>query len=378
MNQIPPSSSFDLGSASLAAARSPRLLVDLGTRRLIAANAAARDDWGLGADPAAEPEALTGVDPPLLLDTAMPAIRDLAALAGAEAVAWQGPLALVFWTPRGIVRWTCFVRAADDAPSFRSCGAPVIVIAAPVAGDESRDVPAAATASTDQAPTPAPLAQLAHELRTPLSAIASIAEVLSTGSFGQPGDPRYAEYARAIGDTARHAIGVVESMLGPAVKGGMDDRTITELDLNALARAAVRSLERLALKRRSRLACDFATGLPRVIADGVGVRQILLNLISNALTHSGEAVAVTVRSGVTGRGEVWVEVEDDGAGDAERITAAIAGERRQGSSNDRHGIGLPLAGEIARRNGAALTCVATIPRGVRVRLAFEPSRGVPV
>lgn len=388
MNQILAASSFVAGDGPAQPAGTPRLVVDVGRSLLVAADPMGRAAWGLGGETAAaDPRAadIAELCPPIALDAAMPGLRTIAAVLAGPRAGWSGPHHLVAWTASGVQRWSCLIGPAPADGGQEGGGAGLACLALVSARRPGwAEAPHAASGGclapeTSSPGSPEEFARLAHELRTPLSAIASIADVLTEAPFGPLGDARYTEYARAVGETARHAIGVVAGMLvRPA--GEPDERAITEIDLNALAAGAVRSVARLAEHRACVVACNLAGGLPRVIADEVGVRQILLNLLSNALTHAGPGARLAVRSGSGASGETWVEVEDDGPGRAEEITEAVNGRGHWRTEPDgaAHGIGLPLAAEIARRNGARLEVAAVEPRGARVRLSFERSRTLPV
>jgi two-component system cell cycle sensor histidine kinase PleC len=282
----------------------------------------------------------------------------------------------------------------NDGPSAPATFPPVVQSAGaerPATGDPTLTDTAAACdghppslASSSAAPTPATpeiLARLAHELRTPLAAIYSLADVMVQGTFGPMANPRHKEYAESIRDTAHHAIGVVRAMLDPE---GLDqqvpEQTFTELDLTDIALQAVRSVEPMARRAGLVLGCQLATQLPRVIADRVAIHQILLNLLSNSVEHAASGGRALVRVG-QGAGEVWIEVEDNGPG-------FVLGDGPDSSSQGQprpapgavlpKGLGLRLAVALARANGARLEVFKSVPNGSRARLTFSPSRVLPV
>lgn len=374
MNVIPAISEFATGGGPDRDPSAPAFVVDIAAHRLVSANGAAVAAWGAPAAPAGGHA----------LDAAMPALATLAALPPMQH-GWVGPMPLVFWTAVGVARWSCLVRRAHDEAG-RDLALVVVPEGAAVDCEAAAAALRAAPARSERRP-PCPidgdgLARLAHELRTPLSAILSMADVIAEERFGPVTNDRYLEYARTVSDTARHAIGVVSAMLD--AEPGDDGRaepTFTELDLNALASEAVRSMERLVRSAEIDLSCALERGLPRVIADRVSVSQIVLNLLSNAIAHAGGGARVVVRSGRGPGGDAWLEVEDDGPGVPAEVASALeAGAERLASTSvgAGHGMGLPLARSLALRNGARLAVARAEPHGARLRLTFTSSRTVPV
>jgi signal transduction histidine kinase len=243
---------------------------------------------------------------------------------------------------------------------------------APANQDEAPDVrPPVATpvnAQADDAQADERHAQLAHEIRTPLAAIISLAEVITEERLGPWPNERYRGYVRDILSSARHGLEVVDGILRDAPNQPGSARVFAELDLNAEVEAICTSLQPLAEKSGARLDAALIGGLPRVIADRRNVRQMLLNLISNSIKHGGVSVRIKVTTGYELSGEVWVEVEDNGPGmpPAEKAGPATAPRKA--------GLGLPLTRSLAAANGARLDIKSRPSRGVRARIVFGGER----
>lgn len=248
--------------------------------------------------------------------------------------------------------------ALRGAGTARSCAsAEVTAAAAPTAADET-------------------LAHLAHELRTPLSAIVSGAELMAEERFGALGDARYKGYALGIASSARHLLEVVELMLS----GGPLPVPRRGTDIAAVAAAAIDHVRSLAEENRARIRLIPADGL-RAPISATALRQMLINLIANAVNHAGPAPAIVVRSGRDANGAVWIEVEDDGPGIARRIakrlgvgsngiqSGARASTRRVSAKG--HGFGLAITRAMAEENGAVLVLLPVTPHGTRARLTFS-------
>ncbi len=169
------------------------------------------------------------------------------------------------------------------------------------------------TTPSDTPQAPAPLAALAHELRTPLAAIIGYADAMRERAFG-PLSEQYVECAETVAQAARHMLELVERM------SGLDsDRREPERDqarpfdaLTAVAEAH-RMLKAQADALGVSLVAEFPTGQFPVEADALAVKQIAINLIANALaaTPRGGAVSLTLqRSG----DDLIIAVEDTGGG----------------------------------------------------------------
>lgn len=232
--------------------------------------------------------------------------------------------------------------------------------------------------------------RVAHELKTPLSAIASAAEIMKDQRLGSIGDDRYLRYAQDIYESARHALDVIERMLGQPRKDAKssDDRELsfTNLDINALAAGLVSGLETMALQAGLTLTSELAPRLPLVVADATSVRQIVLNIITNALKFTPRGGQVRLATHVDEDGQLILSVSDTGPGmsaedlalfadDTEALAHEGAHQQRPGGGL---GIGLPLSRKLASANGARLGISKSENGGTLVTLAFPSNRQVPI
>lgn len=226
------------------------------------------------------------------------------------------------------------------------------------------------------------IAKLAHELKTPLSAIAAAAEIMRDERLGPIGSERYRGYAGDIHDVARHALDIINAMLQARAAGGEPAPLATaEIDLNDLAARAVSAMQPLAERSRLAIELDFEPRLPHISADVLSVRQILFNLIANALkfTASGGVMRVSTRQ--TRAGRVEIEIADTGTGmSAREIAEALdktsppaPGPRREGGL----GFGLPLVRALAEANGAELSILSEVGKGTTATVSFAKDRVTP-
>lgn len=233
------------------------------------------------------------------------------------------------------------------------------------------------------------MAKLAHELKTPLSAIVAAAEIMRDERLGPIENARYRSYASDIFDSARHALMVIGNMLGDAAAAIEADHgstlpamVFTELDLNDVAERCVSSMRPLTDAAGLAMAAELAPGLPHIIADATAVRQIVLNLLNNALKFTAPGGEIRLATRHSADGKVELEICDSGRGMTrdEIARAGMPGDhvtisRREGGGL---GIGLPLVGALARSNGAGLAIASEPSRGTSVTIAFAKDRVVPV
>lgn len=253
-----------------------------------------------------------------------------------------------------------------------------------------------ASARTNPASRPNEQARLAHELRTPLSAIMAAAEIMRDERFGPLGDARYRSYAADIHESARHALGVIEAMLGmreepsPRSAEASDAQLqlqlqFAEIDVEAITESALSSMQPLAEEAGLSLAFERSVRCPRIIADAVSVRQIVLNLLTNALKFTAPGGSVKVATQYRPDGPLVIEVSDSGRGmDIEELArargeaSATADSARQARAAGSLGIGLELVRALAKANGATVAIDSARARGTTVRIAFGRDRVVPV
>lgn len=220
--------------------------------------------------------------------------------------------------------------------------------------------------------------ELAHELRTPLGAIAAAAEIMMDERFGPVGDKRYAAYVAGIHESALHAIRIVERAL--AEKPLMQSAAIEpgEVDVNATLENVALQVRPLAESAGLVLALDLTADLPRVVADLTSLRQIVINLLTNALKFTPAGGRVSVSSAVVRDGTLVIAVEDNGPGMSREEIAEImqhgdAPEPKQRPGGGL-GLGLPLVRALAEANGASLELESEPGRGTRAKIIFAGNR----
>jgi signal transduction histidine kinase len=333
--------------------------LDAEASALLDADAGARMLWAIDA---------ASADMPFALDSAMPAVQRLRQVAGAsERVAGREEM-LIFWTARGVVRLACRL----DGPPTPGNGAIFHVYTL-------EQAPSAAYREADSGQV-ALTQWLAHELRTPLGAIIACAEILKNEHFGPLVSAQYRDYAQAIFDGAHHALGVVDGILkGDATRSGVPTFAFADLDPAGVVESCLAVARPLADRAGLVLAREYASRLPHIVADELSLRQMLLNLIGNAIKFARGGDRITVAVAYEHDGPLTISVADTGPGmPCASCTDAATQPRHNRSAGAGLGLGLPLTKALAAANGAALAIASTPGEGTRVTLSFGKDRIVPV
>ena len=198
------------------------------------------------------------------------------------------------------------------------------------------------------------LSTMSHELRTPLTAIMGYAELMMGASLGPVEEADAAQISRS----ARHLLALVDDLLDLSrIEAGRLDLVPEEVDLADVVARVAAEVAPLAAAKGLTLTVAAPAGLPRLRADPVRLRQLLLNLAGNAVkfTERG-AVTLTARAAAVG---VEVAVADTGIGIAAEALPHVFDEFRQADSSTTRryggsGLGLAIAHRLARMHGGAI------------------------
>ena len=223
------------------------------------------------------------------------------------------------------------------------------------------------------------LASMSHELRTPLNAIIGFSEVMEVETFGPLGAPRYKEYAHDIHDSGKHLLALINDILDVSRldAGGM---TLDERDFNLhdVIMQALKMISRQARGKSIELVEHLAPALPLVHADERRIKQVLINLLANAIKFTPRNGSITVNAWLHEAG-LSVAVTDTGVGIApENIAKALEPFSQIDSSVAREhggaGLGLPLSSQLMQLHGGTLTLESTLHVGTTVTVTLPPSR----
>jgi two-component system, cell cycle sensor histidine kinase PleC len=230
------------------------------------------------------------------------------------------------------------------------------------------------------------LANMSHELRTPLNAIIGFSDILKRQLFGNLGDPRYSEYVTDINDSGNHLLAIINDILDLA-KAEAGKLTLQEEDIDL-----VRCLDDAMRMCRGRAVTagvnlNFANASESIYAhvDERLIRQIVLNLLTNAIKFTNEGGKVTLSIVAEPGHDILIEVQDTGIGIAPQDIARVIRPFEQvetvlSRSHGGTGLGLPLTSKLTELHGGTFDIQSQVGKGttVIVRLPAERLRESPV
>jgi len=224
------------------------------------------------------------------------------------------------------------------------------------------------------------LANISHELRTPLNAIIGFSEMVEQGLAG-PVQPKQLEYTSLILQSGRHLLDVINDILDMArVDAGKFELNEDDaVDLRQIIETCVALTKHRANAEQLIVTTRIANSLPLVVADATRLKQVLLNLLTNAIKFTGPGGSITVRAHPIAGGGTALEVEDTGVGmTPDEITVALEPFGQVDARLARHhegtGLGLPLARRLVELHGGTLRVQSEKGRGTTVTVTLPASR----
>lgn len=221
------------------------------------------------------------------------------------------------------------------------------------------------------------MAAMSHELRTPLNAIIGFSDIISREMFGPVGE-RYREYGNDINSAGLHLLAMINDILDISrIEIGAFTLSIEDVTPAALAESTIRLVATRAEQNAVRLISSIPEGMPLLNVDVRRTKQVLLNLLANAVkfTPAGGSVALLARMDADG-GLAFL-VSDTGIGMSPTdITIALSPFGQVDSGLDRRfegvGLGLPLAKSLVELHGGSLDVESTPGQGTTVTIHFPP------
>ena len=210
------------------------------------------------------------------------------------------------------------------------------------------------------------LANMSHELRTPLNAIIGFSEVLAEGMFGEIND-KQAEYLRDILESGRHLLSLINDILDLSkIEAGRMELEAADFDLPGAIDNALTLVRERSGRRGIALGCAIDERVGLIRADERKVKQVLLNLLSNALKFTPEGGRIDVRAAVN-EGMAEVSVADTGVGIAPEDQDAVFEEFRQVGTADKKvegtGLGLALSRKFIELHGGRIWVKSQVGQG---------------
>ncbi len=224
------------------------------------------------------------------------------------------------------------------------------------------------------------LARISHEIRTPLNAIIGFSELMMDEKFGPIGNDRYRDYLRDINRSGNLVLDLVNDLLDISkIEAGEQEMSYEAVSLNDTLGETVAMMQPQANRERVIIRSSFASKLPEIVADLRSIRQIALNLLSNAVRYTQAGGQVIVSTSYETSGDVVMRVRDTGIGmSAAEIEQALKPFKQinalKRGRSDGTGLGLPLTKAMVEANRARFQIHSVPGEGTLVEVVFPSTR----
>ncbi len=224
------------------------------------------------------------------------------------------------------------------------------------------------------------LAAMSHELRTPLNAIIGFSEIIKNETFGPVGSLKYREYTNDIHESGQHLLALINDILDLSkIESGTDDLHEDKIEIPEIIRSAVKLVGQRAEQGGVKLELELPDQLPALRADERKLKQILVNLLTNAIKFTDAGGEVTLRAWCRMDSGYVFQIVDTGIGIApEDIPKALLRFGQiDGDLNRQYegtGLGLPLTKALVELHGGTLDLQSEVSVGTTVTVRFPAER----
>ena len=214
------------------------------------------------------------------------------------------------------------------------------------------------------------IANMSHELRTPLNAIIGFSDILGTLHISEPA--RVNQYSGYIKQAADHLLALINGILDVTkIQAGSMDIERQVMDIAPIVESCLLIVEAKAKEKDIMVASEIDPAMPKLYADPLRIKQILINLLGNAVKFTPPKGRVGFHAAPAGEGFVGLTISDNGGGmsisDIE--TAMRPFGQVDAGFNKKHegtGLGLPISAALAKLHGGNLTIASERGKGTRV------------
>ena len=225
------------------------------------------------------------------------------------------------------------------------------------------------------------LSSMSHELRTPLNAVLGFSEVLLDEMLG-PLNDKQKQYCQEIYNSGSYLLLIINDLLDLSkIEAGKLELDLQRSDVAALIEDVMRLMQEKAQRRGISLDSRVEAQLGQVLWDPLRVKQMLINLLGNALKFTESGKRVTLSAGMAGDNEVILSVADEGCGISSADLARIFQPFEQAASPMRKthvegtGLGLALVSRLAALHGGRVEVESEVAVGSRFTLYLPRNRG---
>jgi PAS domain S-box-containing protein len=226
------------------------------------------------------------------------------------------------------------------------------------------------------------LATMSHELRTPLNAIIGFTEIMQSEVMGPIGNEQYKSYIADIHVSGAHLLQLINDILDlTKAEVGMLELNEEIIDIEDVIRSVVRISRASLEKAELTVKIDLRSGLPLLRADERKVRQVLFNLIGNAVKFTPAGGTIDIHGSFDREAGMRVTVADTGIGIApeniERVLEPFVQiDNLLSRNHPGTGLGLPAVKAIMEVHGGALELRSVVGAGTEASVTFPPERAI--
>ena len=207
------------------------------------------------------------------------------------------------------------------------------------------------------------IANMSHELRTPLNAIIGFSDMLGTLKISDP--ERVNQYADYIHEAAEHLLALINDILDVSkIQAGKLDVELVNVNVAEAVNSCRLLVDAKAKDKDMTLNFEIAPNLPDIYADPLRIKQILINILTNAVKFTADKGKVDCKVVNRGDGYICISIQDTGQGMSEtEIDTALRPFGQVNSGFDkRHegtGLGLPISYELVKMHNGVLQVQST-------------------
>ena len=224
------------------------------------------------------------------------------------------------------------------------------------------------------------LTNMSHELRTPLNSVIGFAEIIKDEAFGELAEPRYKEYASNIFDSGNGLLNVINEILDVSqIETGNRDLKESIVSVQDVVSSCLDMVKGKADSKNIRIDNKAVGKDLSLIGEKHAIKQMLLNLMSNAIRFSPDQSYIMLDAELDEKGNMFVSVTDTGIGLTENeLEKALSPfgqvsteHKREGSGT---GLGLTLVKSLVELHGGSLDIVSQKNIGTTATLTFPEKR----
>ena len=224
------------------------------------------------------------------------------------------------------------------------------------------------------------LATMSHELRTPLNAILGFSEVMKGELLGPHAVPAYRDYCDDVHSSGQHLLSLINEILDLSrVEAGRYELKEEPISLAEILADVRRLLAMRAGAKKIEVEASIEAGLPRIWGDERAIRQIALNLLTNAVKFTPQGGRVEVKVGWTQVGGQYFSIRDDGPGIPDNEIPVVMssfgrGSLAQKNAQEGSGLGLPIVKGLVELHGGRFVLKSKVGEGTQVVVIVPPER----